>query len=310
MGAQMPASKTVPEPKRILRKVAAQGNSPTAPVPAEVPKRGRGRPRKVPVDPSQIKIGVDGKNLPAIPKKRSTGVYDWDTTRLVFIEGEKMPDGTIRNYNQRQLADRMGIPYPTLRMRASRERWQARRDAYLIAYTQESSRKRIAELSQKSVDFDAKAFDTAEMGMAIVKKRLHEIMEESVKKEPAVKEAYERLARGESVARWELLSPIYHRELDGLASAAEKFQQIGMRALGTDIKKVDITGTEGLIQQNTLNIHQELTRDDPNRIAALIKALHETGLTERIMAGDEEEPIEGEVVSEEPPGEEITNATG
>lgn len=233
-------------------------------------------------DASTITKDINGKELKPLPRARSDRKYDWDKAREFYIHGEELDDGTVINFTLSELSRKTNIPYQVLRVRSIRESWKARREVYLVERTRAMSQKRIAEISKKSKDFDAKAFKTAEKGLDLVNRRLNEIWEEASRKSAALQEAQERLARGEVVARWELLSPIYHRELEGLATAAERFQTIGMRALGTDVKKLDITGGEGMIQQNnTLNIHQEMTRDDPNRMAALVRGLIETGLIER-----------------------------
>jgi hypothetical protein len=228
---------------------------------------------------------VQGKQ----PSLSSTGrriyqtKYDYVAARQLYVEGITLEDGTRTSPTLNQVAEKLGIPPVQLRTRAASERWTDRRAAYEIQITQERQKKRIRELAGKAVNFDATAFDTAVKGIGLIVRRFDEIQEEAVAKEGVLKEAKERLAAGEPVERWEMMSAVYHKEMEGLAGALEKLQSVGMKALGTDINKHEIVGGDVLIEQ--MSIHAEMRRDDPQRLTELIEAVRDSGLMDRFALG-------------------------
>src|SRR5690606_36258755 len=98
----------------------------------------------------------------------------------------------------------------------------------------------------------------------------------------------------------------HHKELEGLASALDRFQSIAMKALGTDVQKVELSGADGgPVVQNQINIHAELVRDDVERAAAVIGALADSGqlpmeLIEALAEAEGEDIVDAEIVEDDP----------
>lgn len=233
--------------------------------------------------------------------------YDYEAPRKEYIEGIPVP-GTKdeRNFPKlKEVAEKYGIPYPRLRKKASAERWTAHRDAQAAKVAELRMRKRARSLANNSIDFDEKAYNVAKIGMAMVATRLGEIAQESSVRKAIRDDAMARLERGEDVDRKELYSAVYHKELEGLAGAADRFQSIGQKALGTDAQKIEVSGPEGAPLQSIVQVKSEMTRDDPDRIAEIIGAMQEAGLVgdnfiESERNDQEADEIDAEVEEEHP----------
>lgn len=249
------------------------------------------------------------QELASLPKRRSGPApkYDYDAARLEYIEGIAQDDGSSRLPSLKELAERHDIPYTAIRRAASKERWTERQTAYQSQIAQERQRKRIKELASQGIEFDTNAHRAAQLGVSMTTARLAEIAEEFKVRAPRIKEARERVQNGEPVEKWELYSAVNYRELEGLASALDRFQSVGMKALGTDVSRHEISNPDGSLQPQTININAELARDDPERLGAFIAALHEVGLTPNDIAQEgvvDAEVVEDEVDDDEQDGDE------
>lgn len=244
------------------------------------------------------------QELATVPKRRSGPApkYDYDSARLEYIEGIEQDDGSSRIPSLKELAERHDIPYTAVRRAASKERWTERQTTYQSQIASERQKKRIKELSGQGIEFDTKAHKAAQLGVSMATARLAEIAEDFQARSPKIKEARERMSRGEPVEKWELYSAVNYRELEGLASALERFQTVGMKALGTDVNRHEVTSPDGSMQPQTININAELGRDDPERLGAFIQALHEVGLTPNDIAA--ENVVDAEIVDDEEDDEE------
>lgn len=252
---------------------------------------------------------------PTAPEKRSRGPeaqYDWTLIRNEYVEGYLRPDAkdefdrifpTYAELNKRH-----GASLSAIRARGSRERWKNLKNTYAIELAQARQKKRANKLAHAAVQFDDNALRVGEMGVALVMSRLAEVGTEMKMRADIRKDALERLSKGEHVDPKELRSAVYHQEMQTLANAAEKFQQIGMRALGTSeeansIMNVTVGDTN---IGNTTNVSQELIRDDPERAKALVSAFVEAGAVPRafvdaMVASDDAENsdiVQSEVVTE------------
>ena len=243
----------------------------------------------------------DGKILQHTPSRAK---YPWADIQRAYVEGLRVP-GTKderRWFNLKELAEHFGANYDLVWRRSSQYRWQDAKDAHERLAALERSRKRAKQIAENSLDFDEKSHNVAKMGLAMVTTRLAEIANEVQTKRPFRDDALRRLQNGEAVEREELYSAVRFAEMEGLASAAARFQEIGRKALGTDVERIDITGTQGNV--NVVNVRQEVRRDDPARLAEMLGVLAESGLvpaemfdhlTSNEIAG---EIVEGEVVDE------------
>ena len=225
--------------------------------------------------------GPAGKPKKDIKRRPTAQKYDWETIRRDFIEG--MPKAGTKDERwyptQKELAEMHEVPYIRVRKYATAERWTSKREAAQMVAIQARQRKRAKQIAKNAMDFDEKSHSVAKLGIAMVTTRLAEIGKEVQVKTPFRKDALERLERGESVTPEELYSAVRYKELEGLAGAAERFQTIGMKALGTDVQKIDVNAEfGGTTNVNVVSVSTEMRRDDTDRMAKMLEAMGEAGL--------------------------------
>jgi hypothetical protein len=211
--------------------------------------------------------------------------YDWDSIRTNFINGIDR-GGEDRWYpSLKELAEHHQVPgttfkqrYARIRKMSSDERWPNKKDAAQMVLMQKRQKERIKAVAKHALDFDDRAHTAAKTGMAMVMTRLSEIAAQTAAHKPLRDDAIERLRNGEPVSKAELYSQIRSQELLELANAADRWQQIGMRALGTDVHKVDINGMVGDTTNVLVNVNQELARDDADRLGQVIEGMRAANL--------------------------------
>lgn len=223
--------------------------------------------------------------------------YDWGEIRTAFVEGIELDDSGERTFmNLKELAAHMKIPVQRLRQRSSDESWYDLRQQYQLKAAKARQTKRILELSRESVDFDAKSLDLAKEGMALVTARVAEIARD-------VRE-YEILRSADAVG--DVATVIDARELDTLARAAGQWQSLGQKAMGTDVQRLEVQQSIDVDMEVT-SISAELSRDDPERLAAFLQAAKRAGLLDTVLVEDgppaieqeaEQEIVDAEIVDE------------
>lgn len=231
----------------------------------------------------------------AVARTSKNAKYDWPALQRVFVEGEEKDDGSLVTFNLKEISDRFGVPYQRVRERASQERWTDRRNVHQQQTAIERQRKQRKKMVDESVQFDVNALNAAKLGIGMSTARLAEIMSEHQVKQARVKDAQRRMEAGEPVEKWELYSAINYRELEGLAGAIERFQSVGMRAMGTDVQKHEVTSPDGSMASTTINVTAELHREDADRMALILEAMRDANL----IPDDSLDEILGEVVDED-----------
>lgn len=234
--------------------------------------------------------------------------FDWTLIRNEYVEGY-LKDGAKDEFDRvyptyEDLAKRHGVSLSTVRARGARERWRDLKGQQEIEVVKARQRKRADKIAHAAVQFDDNALRVGELGQTLIMSRLGEIATEMRTRKDLRNQAMERVGRGEDVKIKDLRSAVYHQEMLSLANAAEKFQQIGMRALGTE-------GANGASVQvnveqntNTTNVSQELIRDDKERATALVTAFVESGAIPRnfvealgtVDRSEREDIVDAEVV--------------
>ena len=214
--------------------------------------------------------------------------YDWQNLREQFIEGVEVEGKKEKEFlNLVQIAERNGVPIQRVRERAADERWYDQREQYQLRVAKQRQTKRVLELAGQSVEFDSNALDTAKLGMHAVTTRVQEIANEI------------EVAREQSEP---VSSVVDARELETLARAATAWQTLGHKAMGTDVTRMEIQHD---IQANidvdveVTSISAELSRDDPERLAAFLQAAKRAGLLDTVIEpGSERSEDDGELIEE------------
>lgn len=257
------------------------------------------------------------KTNPTPVAKRSRGPapkYQWSVIRDEYVEGylkDEPKDEFDRIFpTYEELSKRHGASVSAIRQRGSTERWKNLKNQYAIELVQARQKKRSNKLANAAVTFDDNALRVGELGITLVMSRLAEIGKEMPIRQAIRDNALADLQAGHEINKDDLRSAVYHQEMMSLANAAEKFQQIGMRALGTsadvnnNITNVQIGDTN---VGNTVNVSQELVRDDKERMSEVISSFVEAGSLPRNFIEaletssdiDKKEIIDAEVVEDE-----------
>lgn len=259
-----------------------------------------------------------------VPKRvnRKTGAvaYDWEPVKRDFVEGIPAPGAENDDDriwpNLRELAEQHEIPYVRVRKRAANERWTVQRQQAQTLAAQERVKKRARRIETNSLEFDDRSYNVAKLGMGMVTARLAEIGQEMNAKKAIREQAIQDLQQGLPVNKGDLYSAIRYGELDALANAASKFQELGHKALGTDSINVNVTGG-GDTNVAIVSVTNELARDDDERLGEVFSAMAESGLLPKEvveqLALEDNEPnsipediIDGEVVEG---GDETSNTS-
>lgn len=236
---------------------------------------------------------------PPVGKARK---YDWEAVRKTFIEGlpsdPAKPDGDRTWVSQKELADRVDVPYQRIRERSSKERWTELRANYQAELARKRQQGRIKRLATEATEFDDSALNVAKIGQKLVATRLAEIARDVSRKNAIREQALRDLEAGRAIDPIDLRSAIYSKELESLAKSSQLFQEIGMRALGTDVQRHEINGQldHGVTVEHTISVVRELERDDPDRLGAFLAAAHNAGVFQQLaeLEADDEEPDDDE----------------
>lgn len=252
------------------------------------------------------KKAVAGTKAPR--KRRDIGItHDWIMLRTAFIEGVPVEGSDERQWlSLTQMSERFTVARSALYDRAGEEQWQSQRDAYQHKIAKQRQARRIAILAKESEAFDNKAISLAHDGMDIVMRRVREINIEIEEQETRKADALAKMARGEDVPLWSLQSVIDAKELNELSKAALGWQQLGQKAMGADVIKVEIAhDIHASIDMDVevTSIASELGRDDPERLAAFLQAAKRAGILDSVMNQKEIEQdadgiVDAEVVEE------------
>jgi hypothetical protein len=232
-----------------------------------------------------------------------TPKYDYDGLRTAFVEGfpenPDDPEGSRDWPNLRELSERTNVPYERIRERSAKERWVELRHAHQMEIAKQRRKKRVETLSTKAVEFDDRNLGIAELGLKLIGQRFTEIAKEVQLKAERRAKAEEMLRQGLPVDRYDLYSAIRSTEMNELARAADVLQNMGMKALGTDVERHSIDISGDVTVDHSISVSQELERDDPDRLAAFMAAAQRSGvfqqlaeLTAPVVEGDEDETEE------------------
>ena len=233
--------------------------------------------RTVPARPDQLAKSPQGKT----GTRRKSGVIPWAKVRQDYVEGIIAKDETTRKETvwyptHVQLAERYGIHAQQISNRSAKERWTELRRQYEIRAMMEHQAKRARRVADQADDFDDKAIQVAERGLGMVTIRMGEIAKEMEARKALREAALSMLSSGSIPKKEMLYSGVNYRELEGLANAAARFQEMGMKALGTNVDRTAIVGPDGGVidpTRATLDIKAELVRDDAERASSLIAAM-------------------------------------
>lgn len=250
------------------------------------------------------KSNGNSANLPA-RRKSPNRKYDWEGLKAQYIEGvpkdPSKPEGDRTWLSLKEIAERTNTPYQRVRERSSQERWTEARTQYQASLTRKRQEERAKKLVGEATEFDDKSLDVAKMGTRLIATRMAEIAADVREGQEKKKIIKAKLDAGLPIEKWEwkwLSTQINSGELERLAKSMAMFQEIGMKSLGTDVARHEISGPAGspigVEVEHTISVVRELQRDDPDRLGGFLAAAHRAGVFEQLaeLEADEEEDFE------------------
>ena len=226
---------------------------------------------------------------------------DWLEVRIQFVQGVEQEDGSRTWPTITDLAKMYNLNTATMYAKSSKERWTEQRTEYQGSLELAKRQARVTDVRKKAQDLDESAYRISKLGAAIVTRRLAEIAEDQTLHAQTRKEAIDRVKAGGILDAEALASSIDARELDALSKAGMAFMQLGQKALGTDINRVEISGNPEEPIQHQHSIREELVRPDDDRLAAFLQVLDRSVGIENVLSigsDDSEDIYDADIVEE------------
>lgn len=229
--------------------------------------------------------------------------HAWSDARVMFIEGDPDPSNNdvVHYKNLKQISEHFNIPYQQVRAKAGKERWSEERGRYQLQMAQKRRKLRAERLASESINFDDQSLAVAKVGQGLIAARFGEIAEEFKIRSEKRKDALRRMEAGEFVDPVELRSAVWFKEMSELAAAASKIQELGRRALGTDVENISIQLDQNV--SGEISVRQEMeNHTDSERLAAMLQAASRSKIP--ILDGllveedDDEDVLDAEVIDD------------
>jgi predicted transcriptional regulator len=252
---------------------------------------------------------VTAKRGAKTPRKRTpkTPKIDWVSVREAYVQGVPQDDDSRIWPTQQELAETYGISHAAVSQHASKERWSEQRSEYQSNIAVAQRQARITDITKKSQDLDETALRMANLGAAIITRRLAEIAEDQHRNAQIRKDVLTQMDNGGMLDSSVLIPSIDAREVDSLSKAGIAFIQLGQKALGTDIVRHQISGDSESPVEVRHSVTAELERDNPDRLAGFLEVLDRTVGIENILQPallqGGEDILDAELVDEPLPGD-------
>ena len=244
--------------------------------------------------------------------------HNWEAAKADFVNGfaadPANPD-VLKYPTLKEISDNHQIPYQQVRAHSSNGRWAEERTAAQLEVAKKRRSDRVKKLASESERFDDQSLFIAKTMNGLIQARLVEISQELQARQDTRTRQLAELQGGEYVDPKEMRTAVWYKELNELASAASTAQQIGRKALGTDIDQIAISMEQTIDVQGTLSVKAEMERTDTDRLAQMVQIVGRATIPAlgELMPGeddgeeyDDEEPVEeivveAELVEEEEP---------
>jgi hypothetical protein len=185
--------------------------------------------------------------------------WPWEEVRRRYTEGYKDPDhGFIVWPTLNEVGEHFGIPGPRVREKSSQQGWVEQRRTFQ-AQVEGARRSALAATRAKSAaELDGNALTAAQMGIQLCLAALGDLG----RRIELHRQAYVGNPDAPPL-------PVSSLEQQRLAAAVELWHKIGLRAIGDPDITLQVTGAGG----GPIEITQELRRDDPDRVGAVLAVL-------------------------------------
>lgn len=216
--------------------------------------------------------------------------WNWTLVTQAFVDGVQEDGSDERLYlSLTEISERYNIPLQTIRARSSQYNWFAQREEAQRRLIRSMQNRRVLELGGQSVDFDGKTLRLAQRSIDILTHRIDEIAQDITDQQVRREAALATLAEGGEVNANDLRSVVPVRELEVMSRAVLQWQQVGQRAMGTDVQRLDVQ-QEIQVEADVVSVTTELGRDDPDRLAGFLQAAKRAGLLDQ-FTGQSAAPV-------------------
>jgi hypothetical protein len=236
----------------------------------------------IPKPPKQSRQAAKKKNWAASNAVRVKGSkggrptkHPWDKVRDHFVT-------STNNVTIKEVAAVYGISYDVVRVKASQERWSYLRADYQTAARQKAFEERLELLSAESIRFDDSNLKAAQLGVNLILGRLTQMAQMFQAHGANWETVLQKVRASQPLAPHEARAPFSYKELTEMAAALERFQNVGRKALGTDVQQIDIMAQSTTTHEVTIS--SELEKPDRDRIAATLGAMNRAGLLAKLQA--------------------------
>lgn len=253
-----------------------------------------------------------------LPEEHPLRKHPWEDVQRDYVEGYNVAEEgepvEIHYPTQGDLADKYKISEQVIRNRAAKYRWTEHRNVFQQKMALERQRKMAEQMARKAVVFNKKSHKVAEDAIDIIDQRISYLKSivGSEFDDSRVEMLEAKLRSGQPIDRSDTYGLVHFKEMEALANAMAKWQDVGHKALG--IKDVDNNPAVAIqINQNNVGqtVREELARPDRTRIAGIMEVLGRSGTTipginaptpeeyKALEASGELEAVEAEVVEDE-----------
>lgn len=219
--------------------------------------------------------GADSRPVPT-NKGMKLRKYDWPRLKQLYVEGSVSDDGERTYPSMRQLGEMEDVPENRIREMAAKQGWTTERAIFQSRIEQIRLERRAKELGAEQVELDKRALQAAKIGLQLVGARMGEIAKQFSARQKQAQEDGDDFGSPSLDAR----------ELETLGRAAAGWHALAEKALGeVPTTRTEIVGAGGGPVDVRSTVRAELTRDDPDRIAAFIVALDNSGAAGLLSGG-------------------------
>lgn len=258
-----------------------------------------------------VRLTGPGQDLarrrPRPVKRTRQSKYDWENVRKDYTTGiQNDPDDPYDMTwpTLKDLAVKYNIPESTVLARSSRERWSKVKQAQIVSIGNQARKARAAAMAKEGISFDKNALTISKLGMSIITRRLAEITRGSQQRDQISRQFEEAMERGELVdlSILKSLPDFDAKELEQLANAALRFEEMGRRVIGTP-DEVSLAPTG----EDEQTVSEQMNAGGKDRLVELMDVMSNTGLLNHMMknmvqpqitSGDYDEDDEGVIDAE------------
>lgn len=232
--------------------------------------------------PKPVDYTIPGeKRKPRTKNPRTKTAYatkhPWERIREHYLT-------TDDKLNMIDLAKLYNVNVSVIRNRAAKERWTYLRAQYQTEKEVAIREARTRALINDAVSFDDNSLKAAKLGQTLIMARLTQIAQLMQAHGVAFEIIMEKMRKGVALQPHEMRGPVNYRELQGLADALGRFQDVGRKALGTDTEKLDLNILNTNVTRVEVAIGDELQKPDLDRTAAVVETMRRAGLHELLAA--------------------------